>query len=111
MTPETRRRQPAAFPEYPTDPVDQAKMRPNPSRVWAHRNLAEWTGLEPATPGVTGRYSNQLNYHSTWHVIPSIYRYPQATSNLPVLRRDSQHNLILRPDCQNLASPRGFEPL
>ena len=28
--------------------------------------LAEWTGLEPATPGVTGRYSNQLNYHSAW---------------------------------------------
>ena len=27
--------------------------------------LAEWTGLEPATPGVTGRYSNQLNYHSS----------------------------------------------
>ena len=27
--------------------------------------LAEWTGLEPATLGVTGRYSNQLNYHST----------------------------------------------
>ena len=27
-------------------------------------NLAERTGLEPATPGVTGRYSNQLNYHS-----------------------------------------------
>ncbi len=27
-------------------------------------NLAEWTGLEPATPGVTGRYSDQLNYHS-----------------------------------------------
>jgi hypothetical protein len=26
--------------------------------------MAEWTGLEPATPGVTGRYSNQLNYHS-----------------------------------------------
>ena len=26
--------------------------------------LAEWTGLEPATPGVTGRSSNQLNYHS-----------------------------------------------
>ena len=28
------------------------------------RFVAEWTGLEPATPGVTGRYSNQLNYHS-----------------------------------------------
>jgi hypothetical protein len=26
--------------------------------------MAKWTGLEPATPGVTGRYSNQLNYHS-----------------------------------------------
>ena len=30
---------------------------------YAH-GMAEWTGLEPATPGVTGRYSNQLNYHS-----------------------------------------------
>jgi hypothetical protein len=34
-------------------------MNCNGSRI-----LAEWTGLEPATPGVTGRYSNQLNYHS-----------------------------------------------
>ena len=34
-------------------------------RIWRIFNLAEWTGLEPATPGVTGRYSNQLNYHST----------------------------------------------
>jgi hypothetical protein len=31
---------------------------------WAFQNLAERTGLEPATPGVTGRYSNQLNYRS-----------------------------------------------
>ena len=32
--------------------------------------LAEWTGLEPATTGVTGRYSNQLNYHSNpWWVL------------------------------------------
>ena len=28
--------------------------------------LAERTGLEPATPGVTGRYSNQLNYRSVY---------------------------------------------
>ena len=28
------------------------------------RCLAERTGLEPATPGVTGRYSHQLNYRS-----------------------------------------------
>ena len=36
------------------------------TRKWLihKQKLAEWTGLEPATPGVTGRYSNQLNYHS-----------------------------------------------
>ncbi len=26
--------------------------------------VAEWTGLEPATSGVTGQHSNRLNYHS-----------------------------------------------
>ena len=31
--------------------------------AYYHR-MAERTGLEPATPGVTGRYSNQLNYRS-----------------------------------------------
>jgi hypothetical protein len=25
--------------------------------------MAGWTGLEPATSGVTGRRSNHLNYH------------------------------------------------
>ena len=32
-------------------------------RFWG--KLARWTGLEPATPGVTGRYSNQLSYNRT----------------------------------------------
>ncbi len=27
------------------------------------KTLARWTGLEPATTGVTGQYSNQLSYH------------------------------------------------
>jgi hypothetical protein len=27
--------------------------------------MARWTRLELATPAVTGRYSNQLNYHRT----------------------------------------------
>ena len=31
--------------------------------------LAERTGLEPATPGVTGRYSNQLNYRSRFLIV------------------------------------------
>jgi hypothetical protein len=38
------------------------------SRITNHeshfKKMAERTGLEPATPGVTGRYSNQLNYRS-----------------------------------------------
>ena len=34
--------------------------------------LAEWTGLEPATPGVTGRYSNQLNYHSRYDAVERV---------------------------------------
>jgi hypothetical protein len=39
--------------------------------------LAEWTGLEPATPGVTGRYSNQLNYHSAENLgVPTGIRTP-----------------------------------
>ena len=43
--------------------------------------LAEWTGLEPATPGVTGRYSNQLNYHSkTAHNTAALGGTTQATS-------------------------------
>jgi hypothetical protein len=41
---------------------ESIKQRPCGNRALSL--LAEWTGLEPATPGVTGRYSNQLNYHS-----------------------------------------------
>ena len=32
--------------------------------------MAERTGFEPATPGVTGRYSNQLNYRSDEDSLP-----------------------------------------
>ena len=39
-------------------------MKKTPAFLQVLDLLAEWTGLEPATPGVTGRYSNQLNYHS-----------------------------------------------
>ncbi len=41
--------------------------------------MADWTGLEPATPGVTGRYSNQLNYQSAlWWVMTGSNRRPSA---------------------------------
>ncbi len=62
--------------------------------------LAERTGLEPATPGVTGRYSNQLNYRSSF-----LLRHRQNVDYvLPALRHFYETPL-------NLASPRGFEPL
>ena len=33
--------------------------------------MARLTGLEPATPGVTGRYSNQLSYNRASAVVRS----------------------------------------
>ncbi len=36
----------------------------NPHNQMIMRIFAVWTGLEPATPCVTGRYSNQLNYQT-----------------------------------------------
>ncbi len=45
----------------------QLELHPCSSCLTRRRSnkVAERTGLEPATPGVTGRYSNQLNYRST----------------------------------------------
>src|SRR5262249_3678593 len=40
-----------------------AKAAAGNFRVSCERRLAGWTGLEPAASGVTGRRSNQLNYH------------------------------------------------
>ena len=65
-----------------------------PKRHQAAVKLAEWTGLEPATPGVTGRYSNQLNYHSAL----------TFTGIVPALRPSIKLRRAV------LASPRGFEP-
>jgi hypothetical protein len=45
---------------YPATPATGFLFCDN--RYW--KKVAERTGLEPATPGVTGRYSNQLNYRS-----------------------------------------------
>jgi hypothetical protein len=72
---------------------------------WAFSNLAERTGLEPATPGVTGRYSNQLNYRSRFTPL-ACERCSLTFSNLLLHRSNFQPN-----DADVLASPRGFEPL
>jgi len=66
--------------------------------------MAEWTGLEPATPGVTGRYSNQLNYHSA-----------VVLNFKPLLRTAPGINCLPDPASAftevYLVRPRGFEPL
>ena len=47
--------------------------RNNQKIIKTHSPLssAVWTGLEPATPCVTGRYSNQLNYHTIFESLNS----------------------------------------
>jgi hypothetical protein len=38
-------------------------MKKPPEGGFFTNEVARLTGLEPATPGVTGRYSNQLSYN------------------------------------------------
>ncbi len=45
-------------------PIKTLKNAKAPHCCEAFFQLAERTGLEPATPAVTGQYSNQLNYRS-----------------------------------------------
>ena len=49
--------------------------------------LAVWTGLEPATPCVTGRYSNQLNYHTNFKELTS---FQKASAKVDVLFETSK---------------------
>jgi hypothetical protein len=42
----------------------QKEKPPQLMELRGYLDLAERTGLEPATSDVTGRHSNQLNYHS-----------------------------------------------
>ena len=47
--------------------AEKKKKKKNTKETTAHGRIdkvAERTGLEPATPCVTGRYSNRLNYRS-----------------------------------------------
>ena len=77
------------------------KKKGEPNSPFSEK-LAEWTGLEPATPGVTGRYSNQLNYHSkTYRLAFSVQRL--ATSTLPtqaVVLPSNTHSKLSTPNAQ-----------
>ena len=69
--------------------------------------MAQRTGLEPATPGVTGRYSNRLNYRCV-----SLDR--QSNISTVIKRLTDQPWLFnLRPDVsdlENMAQRTGLEP-
>jgi hypothetical protein len=55
--------------------------------------LAERTGLEPATPGVTGRYSNQLNYRSAIGLtLPSNPKKSAKTGKKIPASQDPEHH-------------------
>ena len=56
-----------------------AKTKKAPTFVEA---FAVWTGLEPATPCVTGRYSNQLNYQTNDFTLIELGLSQQRNSNL-----------------------------
>ena len=55
--------------------------------------LAEWTGLEPATPGVTGRGSNE---HPCGFAADSYSKMAPITVNLSRTKR----NIFQRSDTQ-----------
>jgi hypothetical protein len=51
--------------------------------------MAGWTGLEPAASGVTGRRSNQLNYHpdGDFHGSLSSFALRASMDNLRTARQ------------------------
>ena len=69
------------------------------------------TGLEPATPGVTGRYSNQLSYNraSVWNVSEgqAVARLTGLEPATPgVTGRYSNQLSYNRPTCPPRVTPK-----
>src|SRR5471030_811920 len=60
--------------------------------------VAERTGLEPATPCVTGRYSHQLNYRSTGSFTRISNRLTPACSCYLSLSGEKEHVLYYKFD-------------
>jgi hypothetical protein len=62
--------------------------------------MARLTGLEPATPGVTGRYSNQLSYNRI------AARFPERAVGIthPRRRRQATVGVFFTPIQQDLSA-------
>src|SRR5690606_17966546 len=77
--------------------------------------LAERTGLEPATPGVTGRYSNRLNYRSwkllfdCWWVLTGSNRRPTPCKGAALPTELSTLCKLSQPNSGAVTAPK--EPL
>jgi hypothetical protein len=65
--------------------------------------MAERTGLEPATPGVTGRYSNQLNYRSALKPIDVVHLAFHTESAWWVLRGSNPRHSPCKGDALPLS--------
>ena len=70
---------------------DDANKKGLSHKATALRILARLTGLEPATPGVTGRYSNQLSYNRTGfaNAMTVSYRLAASASSSPATKASS----------------------
>ena len=69
--------------------------------------VAEWTGLEPATSGVTGQHSNQLNYHSAFEPLSR-----NATRDFGLAWKSAldRAGLRMNRDKKSMVGAEGFEP-
>ncbi len=87
-------------------PTGHKKVFPIPgghkkSVLFQGRFSAVWTGLEPATPCVTGRYSNQLNYHTVLFADANIGIFPGTANIRAIISQLFSHFLPGRPGQNN----------
>ena len=68
--------------------------------------MAQRTGLEPATPGVTGRYSNRLNYRCVSDGLAP----KELLLHLAEQLYQPLHLISSEPDMGNMAQRTGLEP-
>ena len=90
----------------PSIPTGHKKVFPIPgghkkSVLFQGRFPAVWTGLEPATPCVTGRYSNQLNYHTVLFANANIGIFPGTANIRAIISQLFSHFLPGRPGQNN----------
>ena len=90
----------------PSIPTGHKKVFPIPgghkkSVLFQGRFPAVWTGLEPATPCVTGRYSNQLNYHTVLFADANIGIFPGTANIRAIISQLFSHFLPGRPGQNN----------